>query len=156
LGQAAGACSSPSCALSEPVEDAAVEVEEAAVRSCEDRGREDRTRPRAGVDAHEDEPGDVAQVMPLGLDRLALITPPWKPHGSTVTPANPKQAGNLVAGEPLCSGLPLLRQLDFDVAPMEVALGVMVDGRPQVLKITPGAPALASRRVGATGGRGDL
>jgi hypothetical protein len=95
-----------------------------------------RACPSAGVQADQNETGDVTQRPFFSRNLLALHFAAMNSLHFTSLPARPDDGGSLRARQPSVAGLPLGRKCHADQAAVQPFPGMVVYGCAEVLKIT--------------------
>jgi hypothetical protein len=130
--------------LSQPIENAAIQIDKGPPDTLIRRRRHDGIRPRAAVDGKQDEAGEVTERALSGFPKLAFVIAAMQFLHFAVTPTSPNQLGYLVACQPPIPGFPFIRKGDPDNATMQTLLRVKPNSCPKVFQIPPGATGIAT------------
>jgi hypothetical protein len=112
---------------------------------------------RAGIEADQDKPRQVAKRALLGRQRWALRASTPAPLKFAVSPADPKKPGGLISCQPAITRWSFWRQYDFDDASVQSFASVIIDRGTKVFQIAPGSAGIAALAlISAAGVAGHL
>jgi hypothetical protein len=131
-------------APSQSVEDSILEIDERT--TCAGRGRSggNRSGARPSVKPNEYEPREMTQRILGGDDSKPFVSAAVPDLLFPVAPADHQQLGCLAASQPPLTRQAFRRQHHVNDTAVKALLGMVVDGRPQVFQVSPGASVAAT------------
>jgi hypothetical protein len=121
--------------LPEPIVETALKIDIGAA-SCRDRrGGSDRTRPRAGIQADQNEAREMGERSFAGLNGLPLEPPTGRSLDLSVPSADVNEPGSFCSREPSVTRPALLRQGHLNQAAVIAFRGMVTDGGSKIFQV---------------------